>query len=395
VSDDETMRRLIANRKGNGRKGPGIARRIIGILLFATVLAGAVLAGQRVMEQLDASPRTSDAEIDADTVRIAAPLAGRIVDLAAGENQRVEEGDVLFRIDPAPYRLALKQAEATLAAAEAELAEAGRRAAAERANAGGASDEIRRAEDDLALAERTVTRLAPLAEQGYISKQEFDEAVTARQNARTSLRQARQAAAASRDLVETTKALEAERDAAQAAADLARWELENTTVRAPFDGHVVGLTTSVGQFLVPGEPVFTLIDDNSWHAVALVRETDLSGIRAHTRATVTVAIDPSTHLHGTVESIGRGIQSKEELDVAGRVPYVDATLDWVQVAKRFPVRIRLKTPPEHLQHLGASAMVVFSSDKITTPEPVEPAEETEPAGKAEVADAVDARRSAR
>lgn len=88
--------------------------------------------------------------------------------------------------------------------------------------------------------------LAPLAEQGDISRQEFDEAVTARQNARTSLRQARQVAAASRDLVETTKALEAAQDAAGAGADLARYELPNTDVRASFDGHVVGLTTSVG-----------------------------------------------------------------------------------------------------------------------------------------------------
>lgn len=400
MTDGDAMRRVVAGRKGGRGSRPGILRRIAGLAVFVVVVAGAVLVGQRVMDDLASAPRTDDAEIAADTVLIAAPLAGRITELAVAENQRVEKGDVLFRIDPKPYRLALAEAEATLAAAEAELAEARRRSAAETANAGGAEDEIRRAEDDLALAERTVERLAPLADQGYISRQEFDEAVTARQNARTSLRQARQAATASRDLVETTEALEAEADAARAAADLARWELDNTTVRAPFAGHVVGLDTAVGRVLVPGAPVFTLIDDASWHAVALVRETDLAVVRPGTPAHVTVAIAPGTVLEGTVESIGRGIQSKEELDLAGRVPYVDATLDWVRVAKRFPVRVRLSAPPEHLRRVGASAMVVFSPADDATPRET-PAEEKAPpadapdAGTAAVAGTAGAPRAAR
>lgn len=89
-----------------------------------------------------------------------------------------------------------------------------------------------------------------------------------------------------------------------------------------------------------------------------------------------------------MESIGRDVQSKDDVDVAGRVPYVDATLDWVQVARRFPVRIRLKEPPEHPQNLGASAMVVFSpADAGAAPARDAPAQEPRPAGKAEVAGA--------
>ena len=360
MTDREDMRRMVAGRKGEGRERPGRLRRVVGVTLLVVVLVAAGVMGERVVRTLDTSPRTSDAQIGAHTTLMSAPVAGKIEALSVKENQRVSAGDVLFRIDPVPYRLALRQAEANLAAISAELAEARRRAQAELANAGGAEEEIERAEDDLALAERTVERLAPLAEAGVVSQQAFDEAVTARDNARISLRQARRAAEASIDLVETTAALEAERDAARAAVELARWELDSTTVTAPFDGLVAGLTASTGQYLLPGESIFTLIDDRSWYATALVRETDLAGISTGDRAEVTVAINPGSPVEGVVESIGRGIQPKDDVDLAGQLPYVEATLDWVQVARRFPVRVRLADPPDQLQHLGASARVVFS-----------------------------------
>ncbi len=351
-----------AEAKGKGTPGRGLraaVRRGLALVLFGRVIAGAGFAAVHVADDLRENPRTADAEIDADTVAVAAPLAGRIVSLPVAENRPVEAGEVLFRIDPAPYRLALAEAEATLRAAEASLAGARRRNAAEAANATSAAEEIRRAEEDLALATRTVERLGPLVEDGYVSRQEFDEAVVARANAEVSLAQARRTATASVDLVQTTAALEAEVDAARAAVDLARWELDNTTVRAPFDGRVVGLSTGVGQYLLPGTPVFTLIDDASWHAVALVRETDLAAIRPGIRADVTVAIDTGATVAGRVRSVGRGIQSTDDVDVAGRVPYVEATLDWVKVARRFPVRVALQDPPDHLMRIGASAMVVF------------------------------------
>jgi multidrug efflux system membrane fusion protein len=365
MSAREAMRQRLTGRHRPDVPAPGRWRRLIGTALFIAVLIGAGVMGERVVSTLDTSPRTSDAQIAAETTRIGAPLPGRIVELAVGENQPVKKGAVLFRLDPAPYRLALQEAEATLAAASAELAAARRRSDAETANADAARDEIQRAEDDLALAERTVERLTPLAESGIVSQQTYDEAVTARANAQTALRQARQAAVAGAELIETTEALEAERDAARAAAALARWELEKTTVRAPFDGVVVGLSAAAGQYLIPGESILTVIDGESWHALALVRETDLGGIHRGGQAEVSVAIDPATTLHGRVESIGRGIQPTDDVDLAGRLPYIQATLDWVQVAKRFPVRIDLTDPPDHLQRLGASARVVFTPAAAT------------------------------
>lgn len=368
MSVREAMRQRITDRHGAGSGSPGRWRRIIGVGLLIGVLLGAGIMGERVVSTLDTRPRTSDAQIAADTTLLGAPLPGRVVEIAVRDNQPVKAGAVLFTIDPAPYAMALSQAEATLDAATAELADARRRIEAEAANADGSRDEIQRAEDDLALAGRTVERLTPLAEAGIVSQQTYDEAVTARANAQTALRQAQQAAVASVDLIETAEALEAERDAARAAAQLARWELEQTTVRAPFDGVVVGLSAARGQYLVPGESILTLIDDQSWHAVALVRETDLAGIRPGSDAQVSVAIDTSTAVKGRVESIGRGIQLSDDVDLAGRLPYVQATLDWVQVAQRFPVRVKLDNPPDHLRRLGASARVVFTPDASAAPE---------------------------
>lgn len=373
-----------ADRGGRtaGPRGCGAVKRFLALVLFALVLAGAGLGAVRVAGELSRNPRTSDAAIDAETVLVSAPLAGRIVALPVRENGEVAAGEVVLRLDPEPYRLALAEAQATLRAAEASLAAARRRSAAEAQNADSAAEEIRRAEEDLALATRTVERLRPLVEQGYVSRQEFDEAVTAEASAEVSLAQARRTATASRDLVQTTAALEAEVEAARAAVALARWELENTEVRAPFDGRVVGLSTGVGQYLLPGAPVFTLIDDGSWHAVALVRETDLAAIREGVRADVTVAIDTGRTIAGTVESVGRGVQWKDDVDLAGRVPYVSATLDWVKVARRFPVRVALADPPDHLMRIGASAMVVFRTGEDRAPAaPVPPGDG--PAGREE------------
>lgn len=338
-------------------------RRWIGRALFVLVLASAGALGWLVARDAAHHPRTADAEIDAEIVHVAAALPGRIVDLPVAENQAVAAGDLLLRLDPEPFRLALAQARAELAAAEAALGDQRRAIAAERANARTAGDEVSRAAADLALARRTVERLAPLAAQGFVSQQELDQAVTVRASAEIALRQARQTAGAADDLIQTDGALVAQVAVARAAVALAKWELENTEVRAPFAGRVVGLKVRAGEYLMPGMPVFTLIDTADWTAQALFRETDLHGLRPGDPATVRVMIAPETVIQGVVDSIGWGIQSVDAADLGGGLPYVARTLDWVRVAKRFPVRIRLIDPPAELMRVGASAVVTVVDDR--------------------------------
>lgn len=330
-----------------------------GVLVFAAVLLATLAVGWRTWQTLSFAPRTTDAEIAADVVRMSAAVPGRLTELAVADNARVEAGALLFRVDPVFYREALELAEAELAVAEAELDEARRLVRAEGANAVAAAEEVERARANLDLAQRTLERLAPMESLGYVSRQMLDEAETAVLDAGISLRQALEASRAAEQEVQSTRALEAQVRAARAAVAIASSDLDKTAVYAPVDGRVAGLEIAEGEFLEPGVPVFTLIDDQSWHARALFRETELEGVQIGDRAEVYVMIDQHVPIAGRVAGIGWGVVSDDALSLLGDLPYVKRTLNWVRVAARFPVRVELESPPRHLLRAGASAVVIL------------------------------------
>lgn len=329
----------------------------LGKLLFLLMLAVTVALGYRLLTTLLDAPRTTDAEIDAEVVRIAAAVPGRLDKLLVADGEQVSAGQVLFRIADASYRQELALAEAELAAVQAQLADTERLLESERANATAAQDEVSRARANLDLANRTLERTQAMAADGYASQQTLDEARTAVGDAEVSLRQALEGARAAENEIQTARALKAEVRANEALVAIARRELEKTTVRAPIAGRVAGLRLAVGEFLQPGEPLFTLIDTASWHARALFRETDLKHLRVGDPAQVYVMIDQSTPITGQVAEIGWGVVSDDALGAFGDLPYVARTLNWVRVAARFPVRIALADPPARLMRVGASAVV--------------------------------------
>jgi membrane fusion protein, multidrug efflux system len=132
-------------------------------------------------------------------------------------------------------------------------------------------------------------------------------------------------------------------------------------VRAPFDGRIVGVTTSVGQMVGPVKALFTLIDTSQWFIVADFRETELRTIRPGDRVTGYVMSAPGVHLQGAVESVGSAVAELDNLGIAG-VPPIQRDLNWIRIAQRFPVRIALENPPEQLMRIGASAVVVVRHD---------------------------------
>src|SRR4030095_4652231 len=145
--------------------------------------------------------------------------------------------------------------------------------------------------------------------------------------------------------------------ARQAALAIARRALEDTTVRAPHDGRVVGLRVLAGEIVVPSQSLFTLVDTETWYAVANFRETELRHIAVGDCATAYSMIDRGQSIKGSVESIGWGVLDPERIDLPRSPPYVERSVNWVRVAQRFPVRVRLERPPEGLMRLGASAVV--------------------------------------
>lgn len=333
-------------------------RSLLGSTIGALIIVGAVAAGWVYFRQAELNPLSEDAVLTANIVNIAATVAGRIIDIPVAENQKVTRGELLFTIDPEPYRLAVDQARADLKIAEATRDAQRRTINAEQSNAGIAAEQVNRAKTNLALAEQTLARLTPLLPKGYVTAQQVDDARTARDDARVSLAQAIKQSAAADSLVSNLDASEALVEARRAALAIAERSLANTEVRSPHDGRVVGLTVSTGQIVAPGQSLFTLIDTENWYASASFRETELRSIKVGDCARVYVLADRSVAIAGSVEGIGWGVVSEDLLNLPRSLPYVPKSLNWVRIEQRFPVRIRLSDPPENLMRMGASAVAI-------------------------------------
>ena len=278
------------------------------------------------------------------------------VGLPVKENQRVAKGDVLLEIDPEPYRLTVQQAEADLAMARASLESRRRMLISERANSAIADEQLRRAEANHALAARTVKRLAPLAAQGYIPTQQYDQSQVTLRDAEVSLKQAQQQQAAAASTIGDEAEAQAAVQAREAALARARHSLEQTVVRAP-DDYVTGLSVLTGETVAPSQSLFTLVASDEWFAVANFRETDLAQIAIGDCATVYSMIDRGQAMRGKVVGIGAGVLDGDRVNLPHSLPLVQRSVNWVRVAQRFPVRVELEEPPAQLVRMGASAVV--------------------------------------
>lgn len=330
---------------------------LLGRIIAMAIIAGAIALSVGAYRQSQTSVSSDDASIDADVVHIAAAVAGRIAALRVTENDLVKAGDELFHLDPTPYQLAAEQAESELAIARGLLETRKRSIAVETTNATVATQQIAHAEENHALAARTVERLRPLAAKSYIPYQQFDQARVAEADTATALAQARQAQIASQQAIGTLDVETATVRAREAALAIARRALEQTVVRAPHDGRVTGLSVLSGEIVAPGQSLFTLIATDAWFVSANIREGDLGAIQTGACVTAYSLIDRRQPIKGVVEGIGWGVLDDGRIGLPRALPYVPRSMNWVRVAQRFPVRIRLIDPPEPLMRAGASAVV--------------------------------------
>jgi membrane fusion protein, multidrug efflux system len=326
------------------------------LISVAVIVLAAALALYALHES-NVRPTTTDSSIDADIVHVAAAVGGRIIELPVSENARVAAGDLLFQIDPLPYRLAVEQDAADLDIAEAQLETQRRVLATQRSTAIIAADQTKNARQNHDLAARTLERLRPLAAKGYVPKQELDQAQVTEKDTATKLIQAQEQEAAAYRAIDTEAAAEAAVLARKAALAIARRALDDTTVRASHNGLVVGLRVSTGEMVIPSQSLFTLINTDEWFANANFRETDLSAIAIGDCATVFSLIDRKVPIKGVVQGIGWGVTDQDIINIPRSVPFVERSMNWVRVAQRFPVRVRIENPPQQLMRLGASAVV--------------------------------------
>jgi multidrug efflux system membrane fusion protein len=327
-----------------------------GGLMALAIIAAAVIVSFLAASWVDRRPSSSDASIDADVVHVAPQVSGRIIEIPVRENSQVHRGDVLFQIDPKSDELVVAQSQADLAVAQAQLVTDTKHVSTQRSHAAVANDQTRSAKANYELANSTEERLRPLTAKGYVSRQELDQAVVTKNDAATHLQQAQVEALAAQEGIETIAAAQALVASRQAALALAQRHLADTTVRATHDGIVVGLNVSTGEFIFAGVSLFTLINTEQWYASANLRETDLAAVHTGDCVTAYSMIDRRTAIRGVVDSIGGGV-ADQAVPTGHSLPYVERSLNWVQVAQRFPVRIRLENPPRQLMRLGASAVV--------------------------------------
>jgi len=334
----------------------------MGRIVVATSVALTIALAILVLRRLDTRPRTDDAIVTANTIQVAPEISGRIATLNVKDDARVRKGDVLFTIETERYELNLALAKAQVQMLEAQIDLTNRRVSSEVTAVSVAKSHADAARARLKDAIDTLNRLEPLLPDRYVTPQQIDQARTSKATAESELHAALSATQQSRQFVGDAHALIAQLEGARAQVGLAERDLRHTVVRAPFDGRIVGVTTSVGELVSPARALFTLIDTSQWFVVADFRETDLKRIHEGEKVTGYVLSAPKVHLEGRVESIGSAVAEQDNLSIAG-VPPVRRDLNWIRIAQRFPVRILLDRPPEDLMRIGASAVAVIHHDR--------------------------------
>jgi len=377
----------------------------------------ALILGLVVLHRSSQYPRTDDAEILANFIGIAPQVEGPILRLNVHDNQFVRKGELLFEIDERPYQYALERTSSDQAALEGQISDERRRIAAlvsgvsvAQANIQSAQADVVRwaaavdqAHADVANAEQGVNRakaewtysnnnlhrLEPLLAKQFVTVDQVDRARTSEVADSEALKQAesqqRLAEAGLRsaeaqyehsqavlqqsqaqheqaaNAVTTLEPLINQRGARAAAVKDAQYNLHNCRVYAPFDARVTNLTISEGAYAHVGQEVFTLIDARTWWAVANFREGQLERVKPGMRADVYVMSKPNLHLSGVVDSVGFGVTP--DADLIGRLapglPDVQRTLNWVHLASRYPVRVRVENPPLDLLRISESASVII------------------------------------
>lgn len=316
-------------------------KRSVLIALAVIVLCG----GIAFFYYSELSRSTENAYINADVVNVAAQVSGLVTAVYIKDNQHVHKGDPLFDIDPAPFVIALTRARADLALARQTERQDGAEISIARA-------QVAQAESDLANAHTIYARDRKLVAQHFLSQQSLDDAHTRQLSLQAALEEARAKLAKARSSPQEPDK-RGDILKAQAAIEQARLDLKHTHVTAAQDGKLSNVTLAAGSLVVVGEPQFALIIDNSFHIDANFKETELAGIHPGQNADIEIDMYPGRHFKGTVQSLSGATGTAFSL-----LPPQNATGNWVKIAQRVPVRIKIaQTDAAYPLRIGATATV--------------------------------------
>ena len=290
------------------------------VVLTLLVVAFACVVVWRMTMYYMFAPWTRDGHIRADIVQIAPDVSGLIKQVEVRDNQPVTRDQVLFVIDQERFKLALRQAQATLADRKETLAQAQRES---RRNKG----------------------LGNL-----VAREQLEESQSREMRAQAALTEA------------------------QVAVDSAQLNLDRTVVRSPVDGYVNDRAPRVNEFVTAGRPVLSIVDSSSFHIDGYFEETKLDGIHVGQRVDIRV-IGDNARLRGHVESIVAGIEDRDRSSGQNLLPNVNPAFSWVRLAQRIPVRIVFDEVPEDFRMIaGRTATVSIIDDQPRDERKQEPAQ---------------------
>jgi len=365
---------------------PDLMKNVISKLPTLLLVLVAVVAVYFVYQRWTDDPWTRDGQVRADVVKIAPRVTGYITVVAVRDNQFVRKGELLFKIDPSSFQLSvdaaqveLEQAREDVAALAAAVKAAEAMVLESAAQSGSAEAMIKRQQAALANARSESNRAQSLAEHNAGSVEEAEqkaaavlETQAALESAEASLIQAEAAITSSKANLEQARAkLGQPGDAnvrlreALVKLEEARLELSWTSIYAPFDGYITNLDVNEGTFGSPGTPIAAFVDSSSFRVDGYFQETKLKHIKPGDRAIITLMSHPDTELKGVVDSIGYAIDPPHIADTEGAsnlVPTIEPTFEWIRLAQRVPVRIRLEEIPEDL-HLVSGMTASVSIQK--------------------------------
>jgi membrane fusion protein (multidrug efflux system) len=287
-----------------------------------------------------------------DIVSVSPQVNGQIVQVSVRDGARVKRGDLLFRIDPAPYRVALEQAEAQLANARLQTTQLQTQAA-------GTGADITGSEANLKIKQNSLTRQQALLRQGFTTRTDYDDAFNEVRTAEMQLADARARAANAHAALAPGEQPQIAQ--AQAAVDKARLDLSRTDVRAPMDGTIENADNlQVGQMAVIGLGMLSLVHSQTAWVEANFKEKDVGRMVPGQKARIEVDAYSGRKFDAHVQSVGAGTGSQFSL-----LPAQNANGNWVKVTQRVPVRIAFDGTPSKpmIAGLSVTATVYFNDKK--------------------------------
>jgi membrane fusion protein (multidrug efflux system) len=334
TNDDGVAARQQASMNESESASPVIARPKLRLVLLMLGPIIALLVGGYFYAAAGKYVRTEDAYVKADKVAVGVQVSGPIVSVEVGENQRVAKGDVLFKIEPDSYEIALARTEAALQQVRTDIAEL-------KASYREKQAELQLANVNLHYAEREFQRQSSLAKKSIVSEARYEETQHKRAVAREEVAVLRHDLA--RILVKLSGGVNLPADRlpsfqeARARRDRAQLDIKRTVVRAPFSG-VVSQKPQIGQYVEPGSRVMSVVADRGMWIEANLKETQLTHVRVGQLVSIEVDAFPDFGWSGKVGSISQATGAEFSI-----LPPQNATGNWVKVVQRIPVRILVDT----------------------------------------------------